>query len=348
MSVEPHRSAWLGLDIGGANLKYASASGDSFARYFPMWSRSHELADQLASDIDQSFPDACHWGVTMTGELADCFADRQQGVLHIINEVMSAAGRLGVEDVIFYGVDGQFRSAESACRRVDLIAAANWHALASYVAACWVQTGRAVLVDIGSTTTDIIPLRDGAVDTRARTDFDRLREGSLVYVGCRRTPVCSLVDQVVIGGECIEIMNEWFATIDDVRLVLGFETIDPDDCETADGRPRTVDCAVNRIARMIGRDRRSFSRSDAAELAGQVHTAAARRIFRQLERHIEPPTRVILSGHGDDLLDRSAVVNSIRLAEELGENGSRAAPALAVARLMMTRQRGGLPATCSE
>ena len=64
-------------------------------------------------------------------------------------------------------------------------------------------------------------LSAGFVATAAMTDHDRLLEGSLIYVGCRRTPVCALVDRLEFRGSASRVMNELFATIDDARLVLG-------------------------------------------------------------------------------------------------------------------------------
>ena len=46
--------------------------------------------------------------ITMTGELADCFADRAEGVRHIVSHACEAAARLKIEEVVFYGVDGRF------------------------------------------------------------------------------------------------------------------------------------------------------------------------------------------------------------------------------------------------
>ena len=72
----------------------------------------------------------------------------------------------------------------------SLAAAANWLALAT-AAARFVADGRGLLIDIGSTTTDLIPLDQGKVVVQGRTDTERLRTGELVYAGIRRTPICA-------------------------------------------------------------------------------------------------------------------------------------------------------------
>jgi probable H4MPT-linked C1 transfer pathway protein len=223
---------------------------------------------------------------------------------------------------------GEFCDVERAGERSDLVASANWHALARFVAT-QIATD-ATLVDIGSTTTDIIRLSHGRVDTAARSDHQRLREGSLVYVGCRRTPVCALVDDLHFREQTCGVMNEVFATVDDARLVLGSVCEDAGDRDTADGSPRTRTDAANRLARMIGLDGRMISMDESQQLAAQVVAAARKRIHDALAR-IAPSGSIVLSGHGDDLIDLSGRPTVLRLADQIGGEMARCAPAYAVA-----------------
>ncbi len=330
----------VGLDIGGANLKYADTSGVAFSRHFEMWRQPDRLAATIRADLTARFADCATLAVTMTGELADCFVDRAEGVEHIVRHVCDAAAMVGGKTVRFYGVDGEFRTAQRASLDVDLVAAANWHALASYV-------GReiasdAVLIDIGSTTTDIIPIQQGRVATLATTDHDRLREGSLVYVGCRRTPVCAIVDRLRFRGQEIAVMNELFATTDDARIILGYQGESADDHDSSDSKPRTREMAANRLARMIGLDRRRVTAEDAMELAMQVHLAATRRIRDAIARIAIGKPLVVLSGHGDDLIEIPGGERVLRLADELGTELSRSAPSYAVAQLLNIANHEGV------
>ncbi|QDT03737.1 Hydantoinase/oxoprolinase [Rubripirellula lacrimiformis] len=332
----PDPQSVIGVDIGGANLKYASLDGQAFSRGFEMWKRSAELAEAIANDIAAMGTPDC-LAITMTGELADCFVDRSEGVAFIVDACHEASKRLaGPIDTtapacVFYGVDGRFHHGAQAKQIPNTIAAANWHALASAVAS--VVTSSGTLVDIGSTTTDIIPFADGRVSTNAMTDYDRLTEGSLVYVGCRRTPVCGLVHRLTLNGITTPVMNEWFATIDDARIVLGLEAQDDADCDSADGGPRTRDRAANRLLRMVGHDRKTMTTKAAEPLAQQIITAAKREINGALERvdsgDVDAP--IVISGHGGDLLDVPRQRKVIDLGVVLGRDRSRCAPAWAVA-----------------
>lgn len=331
----------IGVDIGGANLKYATSSGRARSTAYPMWRQPEKLAATLAENLNE-FGKANQLAVTMTGELADCFVDRSQGVEHIVRHTCQAADQLGVEQVVFYGVDGRFRSADEAVLAVDMVAAANWHALASFVGQF--VSPNSLLIDIGSTTTDIISVQNGQVATTSQTDFERLCEGSLVYVGCRRTPVCALVQELRFRGQVCRVMNELFATIDDARLLLGRTVENASEMDTADGKPRTIEFSIGRLARMIGLDQRTVSHTDAIDLAKQVMAAAKRETQNALNQVGKNSDTIVISGHGQDLIDLPSASTIIQLSETLGEQISRCAPSYAVARLSGMK----VNATCGE
>lgn len=333
-------SSVIGIDIGGANLKYACRDGRAWSSPFPMWKQRDQVSSAIARDLSEHFGfvndlNGDSWeqrslAITITGELADCFVDRAEGVQYLAAQAMDAAAHLGISEVWFYGVDGTFHNADSASRQPDLIAAANWHALATYVAREFLPD--ALLIDIGSTTTDIVPIRDRQVATRASTDHERLNEGSLVYVGCRRTPVCALVDRLRFRGQSTPVMNEFFATIDDAQLVLRYVDEAPSDLDTADGQPRTRLAAANRLARMIGLDQRSVKSSEAEEIAVQIMDAARQRIAVGVQT-LDQGDPIVLSGHGRGLLDFGGK-EVVKLADRFNEDVARCAPSFAVAHLL--------------
>ena len=342
---------FVGIDVGGANLKYADSCGNTWRRRFPLWRCPDSLGDAIREDLARFGP-AGGLAVTMTGELADCFADRALGVGHIVGEITRAVAGGGdrFQTIAYYGVDGRFRDGPGATDHPDLVAASNWHALAAEVAQSVTADGW--LIDIGSTTTDIVPLAGGRVATDAKTDHQRLAEGSLVYVGCRRTPVCALVQTLAFRGRQVRVMNELFATIDDVGLVSGWTPEAPDDHDTADGQARTRAHALNRLARMVGLDRRHVDDREAGDLAAQVMRAARRRVHDGL---MEMATKYaaaastergrspwVLSGHGQLLAPIPDGQPTIDLRDLWGHRLARAAPSFAVAR-RLARESGAVP-----
>ena len=155
-----------------------------------------------------------------------------------------------------------------------LAAASNWHVLAR-LAGRYVPAGAALLLDIGSTTCDLIPLVDGQPAAVGRTDTQRMLAGELVYTGVERSPVCAVVGQVPYRGRTCGVAQELFATMRDVYLVLGELPEEPGDLQTADGRPATRTAGVARLARMICADDTEFGEEEAVEMAAAVAEAQA-------------------------------------------------------------------------
>ena len=136
------------------------------------------------------------------------------------------------------------------------------------------------------------------------------------------------------------VAQELFATTLDVYLTLGEIPDNPHNLETADGRPATRDNARDRLARSICADREMFSEADAERVAGALcasqtlNLAAAARAV--IERMSYPPHTVVLSGSGEFLARRvlsqlSIAPRIVSLAENLGEDITRCAPAHALA-----------------
>jgi probable H4MPT-linked C1 transfer pathway protein len=236
--------------------------------------------------------------------------------------------------------DGRFCGPAEAKAEPLAVASANWHALATF-AGCFAPVGPALLLDVGTTTTDVIPLRDGVPVPLGRTDAERLRSGELVYKGWRRTPLCALTD----GAGAAEL----FATTLDVFLILCFVAEDEADTDTADGRPATWACAHARLARMLGADADTCGLWERLEFAAAIYRRLVRLIVEQgLERVVGrtgPPRCVVLGGSGE-FLGRLALAEwqlepceQMSLAERLGPAVSAGACAHAVA--VLAREREG-------
>ncbi|SAK73491.1 hypothetical protein AWB75_04025 [Caballeronia catudaia] len=248
----------FGWDVGGAHVKVsvttrAGVLADVAQWACPLWQGIAHL-ERVIDAVFERWPGAAdataRHAVTMTGEMVDLFGDRAQGV-RTLTRVL--AQRLGPRTMFFAGGNEQGGwLARSACadgwRKV---ASANWLATAQWVATC---VPDAVLVDIGSTTTDIIPIVGGRVIARGSNDAERLITGELVYQGVVRTPLCGVAHRIVFRGETAGVMNEWFATTADVYRLTGELWPEHDQHPSADNGPKTEAASRARIARMIGRD----------------------------------------------------------------------------------------------
>jgi probable H4MPT-linked C1 transfer pathway protein len=311
---QSRRSPWLALDIGGANLKACHGGGASRTSAFEVWRKPEELGRAMG-ELAKALPPFGRIALTMTAELCDCFATKAQGVNAVVDAVTQAFPGL---PVAVWGIDGEFHEVGEIRTRPLLAAAANWLALAT-AAAGLVRHEKALLIDIGSTTTDLIPIDQGKVAALGRSDTQRLRTGELVYAGVRRTPVCALATELPFRGQPAGLAAELFATTLDVFLMLGEIDPDPDDRSTADGRPATIDCARDRLARMVGADREGFSEDDARALARSAEECLLSRLeacaYRVCVNTIGKPGVVVVSGAGEFLGRRLA--GSV-LGERLG------------------------------
>jgi len=327
------RSA-LGIDIGGANLKAAHVSGATRLQAFDLWKHPADLADALR-DLLRDLPPLDFLAVTMTGELCDCFASKREGVQTILDAVALVADSCAVG---VWHTGGGFLGLPAARARPLAVAAANWHALASFCGRL-APRGPALLLDVGSTTTDVVPLVDGIPLPRGRTDPERLQFRELVYTGVRRTPLCAL-----LGGDGAA---ELFATTLDVYLLLGLLPEDPTSCRTADGRPATRTAAHGRLARMICADTETSTSEQRLRLAQDLADRQARLIRQAVDivaQHLPaPPQAIILSGSGEFLGRRALELEPacgdtvLSLADSLGPQVSATACAHALAILASER-----------
>ena len=236
---------WLALDIGGANIKAANGRGYAQSYPFALWRETGQLSQQIRTAISEA-PASDHLAVTMTGELADCFESKPAGVRFILQAVSAGADNRHTR---VYLVDGRLVTPQVALTMPHLAAAANWHALARF-AGTYAAAGTAVLIDVGSTTCDVIPLIDGRPAAKGATDTQRLFSGELIYTGVERSPLCAVVGVAPYREQTCPVVQEVFATMRDVYQVLEYLPDDPANTATADGKPATRTCARVRLARM--------------------------------------------------------------------------------------------------
>lgn len=240
-----------GFDIGGAHLKVARAENGRIVSAAtiatPLWQGLGSLASAF-NETASLHEDARLAAFTMTGELADVFRSRQNGVAALLQEI----GRQcpSPERTIYAGRSG-FVDTDEGNRLWAEVASANWHATASLVAR---HVDDALFVDMGSTTTDIIPIGAGRLLNEGYNDAERLLERELVYTGFTRTFLFGIASEAPVGGRLSPLMNEYFASMADVHRILGVLDESDDKHPAADGKEKTVAASTERIARMIGRD----------------------------------------------------------------------------------------------
>lgn len=315
----------LGLDIGGANLKAATSDGQAVSLPFPLWKQPDKLTGGVIELLLQ-LPHGGPIALTMTGELCDCFPDKSAGVRHIVNAVQDA-----VRDrhIFVWRNDGKWASAQHALDDPIPVAAANWLASATY-AGRYLPVGLGWFFDLGSTTLDMIPLLDGKPVAGGKTDLERLKLGELAYLGASRTPITSFVQYLEVDEKSVTVAAEFFATLDDVRLLLDHVPEAEHDRNSADGQPRTQRHAASRLARMVCADPEELGEMNLHSLCRQIMKTYLKKLGAHLrfacsrhphQQNVSPG--IIMAGSGEAYL-----------ADELtwlADTGTEASPVISMA-----------------
>ena len=307
----------VGIDVGGANLKFATPKEGRIV-YFPMWKRWRELKDALKK-IDEEFkPEKV--GVVITAELADVFKSKDEGVLYVsraIEDVFS--------NVYYMDLDGNLKSEIDNPRN---FAASNWVASATFLLKNY---DHLIFADMGSTTTDLIPVTDKIM--AAKTDYERLKRKELLYFGVLRTPVFYILPEFDVP-----LVPEYFAITADAFVVTG--DIQPSDytCDTPDGGGKDEKSCMLRLARTVCCDLEEVDYEYIKAIANKVREKMIEKVEKAMLELSElyGLDRVIGCGLGEFILKeatRKAGLRYISLAKEYGEM-SRLFPAYAMSKLV--------------
>ena len=285
----------LGFDIGGANVKAVNTTPTRNRRdlvvtgtirwYHPLWLRGVESLRDLLREVKERFSlkqGEYYVGVTMTAELSDIFKTKFEGVRTIV-EIVEDVYR-DSRGVYYVTVDMNLVDCNTAVKDYLKVAAANWAAsawLMKYKCEEW-GIRDAILIDIGSTTTTIIPMVNCNIKVRGYTDPEKLVYGELVYTGVLRGNVATLVDRVPYKGFYARVSAERFSLMGDVHLLLGHITSEDYTTETANGRGKSIEEAVQRLARVPCADSDIISFEEAVEIARYIYEKQVFAIFEAL------------------------------------------------------------------
>jgi (4-(4-[2-(gamma-L-glutamylamino)ethyl]phenoxymethyl)furan-2-yl)methanamine synthase len=341
----------IGWDIGGAHLKAARAEQtrivDAVQIASPLRLGLKAVTDAFAAATARLGAGDRHV-VTMTAELADTFASRREGV-----ECLAALAvrELAPAPLSLYAGRAGFIPPDAAVRHVEDVASANWFASASLAAKV---RGSALFIDMGSTTTDIVPVAGGAVAARGYTDAERLAVGELVYTGLVRSFVMAVAPRAPVAGSWTTLINENFANMADVYRILGTLPDGADQMTTADGREKTVEASMARLARMVGRDAGDAEPARWVALArwfaeAQIRSVVDAAMLVLSSTALPAVAPIVGAGIGEAVIGEVArrlgrayvsFASLLDVEPQARERASHCAPAAALAVLAQAAQRG--------
>lgn len=335
-----------GFDIGGANTDLAIIdfengeikSIETDFKYLPMWSDSHRLGDVLKELIEGICPiDSIDGiGISMTAELVDAYQTKKEGVLDILEKCTNTFSQsIGV-----ISLDG-IESVETIKNNPLNAAAANWIATSQIAAKI---AKNCIFVDTGSTTTDIIPIKNGQECAKGRSDMERLATGELVYTGTLRTNLASFLNKLSFSKEGVDktfrIASELFAQTADVYMVLDKISLEDYVCDTYDGEGKSKEECMRRISRLICGDLEVLSEEDLFKLCEFIHKQQIKQIAEGLNEvsNRENIDLIVTTGLGKDILDKPAALSlglKVKSMDEfLTDEQCVVAPAIGTAILM--------------
>ncbi len=282
----------IGLDIGGANIKAVKVECyrdevkvlSILREYFPLWIYGRKGLEDKLKEIKESIVgnEKYYVSICMTAELSDVYRVKKDGVEHIVKLSMDIFNN--AIDIGFVSTDKTLVSGNEAIDNYLKVAGANWAASAWFLERYSKRWGveNSVFIDIGSTTATLIPIINGKTCIRGFTDPEKLTVGELIYTGVLRSNVVGIVSKIPLKGLYTRICNEKFALIGDIHLVLGNISSNEYTTETADGRGKSVDEAMERIARIPCGDKLMINSFEIKEIARYVYESQIYMVFEAL------------------------------------------------------------------
>jgi probable H4MPT-linked C1 transfer pathway protein len=243
----------------------------------------------------------------MTAELSDAYQTKREGVNHILT---CAAEAFAGVPVFVLDVDATLRPIDSAKAEPLRVAAANWAATGRLVSQL-IKT--CVIIDVGSTSTSIIPVVDGRVSATGKTDLEKLVNGELVYTGSLRTNVAATVQSVPLRNGTARVSSELFAQSSDVHLVLGNIIEEEYTTETADGLGKTRREALARLARVVCADIEMLTEQEIVQIARYVHSRQVEQVveglslvYSRTKKLTAEKIPLVVTGIGKDFIAKTA------------------------------------------
>lgn len=319
----------LGLDIGGANTKAAlikfknSEIVDSFSyiEYFPFWEKAiieiPKMLKRIVSEIVLKnmlkLEDIDYISITITAELSDAFQTKREGILTILNALEKVFDK---QKMHFISNATKFLDFNNAKLDYSSIAAANWVStslfLGQYISHC-------ILIDAGSTTIDIIPIKDSIPVAQGKDDISRMINHELVYTGGLRATIPSITPFVPYKNNMVRISFEKFALVSDVHRILNNISEREYINDTADNRSKSLEDCYARLARIICMDKDTLSRVELDNIAEFIYkkqleivTTEISNFYNILTKRIpefKEKTLFVITGLSADFLIRKPLEN---------------------------------------
>ena len=93
----------------------------------------------------------------------------------------------------------------------------NWHSIGRYLEK---KIKSCVAIDFGSTSTDILCIKNHKLLNKFYDDYSRLNNNELIYTGLTRTPLFGVSNSIKINKTNMNIIPEYFSDMSDIYRIL--------------------------------------------------------------------------------------------------------------------------------
>ena len=302
------KEIYIGWDIGGAHLKSCVINNQKTVcsvDLCELW-KTKELGYIIGQIIEQH----AHNGIinnviTMSGEMCDIFENRDQGVKEILNYFKKFANthvytrHCGIVNVKYN-------------KKLQNIASANWHVIAKFMSK---KLANAIIIDLGSTTTDFILIKNSKIINKRVDDFSGLSSQELLYVGCLRTPPYIFERSLRINKKDIHIIPENFSSLADVYRIIKKIPKSLYYSSTCDDKEKDIKACMVRFARNFGLDYKQKQHKFLVSAAQKISDLHSTILNKVIDYHIEKNflseknVKIIGLGIGEEIIRDLCVKN---------------------------------------
>ncbi|RAP47007.1 MAG: hypothetical protein BZ135_02900 [Methanosphaera sp. rholeuAM6] len=338
----------IGLDIGGANTDCTIIniknneikSMKNYREYFPMWKEKDKL-NRCFEKLTRNDADIEVVCVSMTAELADGYESKKEGVKDISQKVMEYFKEKEVYFVTFEGL----KTYSELKNNYLTAAAANWIGTAEIIK--YIEKD-CIFMDIGSTTTDIIPIKNKKEIALGHTDLERLSSGELIYTGMLRTNLAAIVHNVPINNKNTRVSSELFSITADIHRILGNITEKEYTCNTPDGNKKDLISCKRRLARLVCADLDTLKDEEIIKLAKHIESEQIKQIFNGLKEVVERSkinTVLITSLGNGNLCEKAAKklkLNVISLEQYMNKKSTNVLTSVGAIQMYLDKINSGI------
>ncbi len=303
---------FLGIDIGGAHTKLIGLDNKKSIIFvnqlqFPIWKGTENLNNYFKKINKNIGNIPC--GITMTAELCDNFKDRLIGVKKIIK----CTKKLKLKKYYFCNQKNKLLINPD----LKSIASMNWLATAEFIKE---KVSNCIVVDFGSTSTDLILIKDKKIINKYYDDFGRLNNSELVYTGLTRTPTSSLTNKVKINNKDFHVMSEFFSNTADLYRINKLLSKNMDLYPTCDFRSKSIKNSYKRLARNFGIDFKKKDFDFIHSLSKKLISIQLNKIFTEINKFkkinsVRAEFPLIICGIGKEVMKKYCKKQKIKVID---------------------------------